>query len=86
MPAEDKVTIDERRKYLQIQRPRYQKANRQERTCLLDEMEGITGLDHKTIIRLMGRKRSDLVRKPRRRPSSSPSCRPLGYRVAFFCD
>lgn len=67
MPTQDKMTIDERLKYLRIQQPRYQKANRKERTRLLDEMERVTGLDRKTIIRHMGRKRNDLVRKPRRR-------------------
>lgn len=67
MPTEDKMTIDERLKYLRIQHPRYLKANRQERTRLLDEMERVTGLDRKCLIRLMGRKRNDLVRKPRRK-------------------
>jgi hypothetical protein len=67
MPTEDRMTIDERRKYLRIQHPHYRKANRQERTRLLNEMEGITGLDRKTLIRLMALKRSDLTRKPRRK-------------------
>jgi len=35
MPTQDKMTIDERFKYLRIQHPRYQKANRKERTRLL---------------------------------------------------
>jgi len=67
MPTQDKMTIDERLKYLRIQHPRYQKAKRQERTRLLDEMERVIGLDRKTIIRHMGHKRKDLVRKPRRK-------------------
>lgn len=48
MPNEDKMTMDERLKYLRIQHPHYQKGNRQERTRLLDEMERVTGLDRKT--------------------------------------
>lgn len=67
MPTEDKMTIGERLKYLRIQHPHYQKANRQARSRLLEEMERVTGLDRKTIIRHMGRKRSDLVRKHRRK-------------------
>jgi len=67
MPTEEKMSIDERRKYLRIQHPHYQKATRQERTALLDEMERVTGLGRKTLIRSMGRERDNLVRKPRRR-------------------
>lgn len=67
MPTEDKMTIDERLKYLRIQHPHYQKADRQARSRLLDEMERVTGLDRKTIIRHMRRKPGDLVRKPRRK-------------------
>lgn len=70
MPTEDKMTIDERLKYLRIQYPHYQKANRKERTRLLDEMERVTGLDRKSLIRHMGRSRNDLVRKPRRKQRS----------------
>ena len=67
MPTEGKMSIDERRKYLRIEHPHYQKATRQERTGLLEEMERVTGLGRKTLIRLMGQKRDDLVRKPRRK-------------------
>jgi hypothetical protein len=67
MPTEDRMTIEERRKYLRIQHLHYQKANRQGRTRLLNEMEGITGLDRKTLIRLMALERSDLTRKRRRK-------------------
>lgn len=67
MPTEDTMTIDERFKYLRIQHPRYQKASRKERTRMLDEMEKITSLDRKTLIRHMTSDRQDLVRKPRRK-------------------
>ena len=53
MPHEDKMTIDERYKYLRIQQKRYQKAGRNERGQMLDEMEGVTGLNRKTLIRHM---------------------------------
>lgn len=64
MPEQETMTIDERRKYLRIVQPRYRKADRQGRGVLLDEMEAVTGLDRKTIIRLL---RGDLQRRPRRR-------------------
>ena len=64
MATEEKMTIDERRKYLRRMKRRYIKATRQGRSQLLDEMMYITNLDRKTLIRLMS---SDLERKPRQR-------------------
>jgi len=64
MPEHDAMTIDERRKYLKIMRPRYKAADRRGRGALLDEMEQVTGLDRKTVIRLM---HGSLERKPRQR-------------------
>lgn len=62
MPKEEKMTLDERRKYLKIQQRRYKKDKRKERTNLLSEMEETTGLHRKSLIRLM---KSDLKRKVR---------------------
>jgi hypothetical protein len=64
MKDEDRMTIDERRKYLRIKQKRYLKADRTERSQLLDEMEEVTGLHRKSLIRLM---RGDLARQPRSR-------------------
>ena len=64
MSIEDKMTIDERRKYLHKIQKRYHKAKRKEKGRLLDEMEQVTELDRKHLITLM---RSDLKRKARRR-------------------
>lgn len=63
MPNEEKMTLDERRKYLRMQQKRYYPANRKERGQLLDEMESVTGLHRKALIRLL---HSDLKRKLRR--------------------
>lgn len=63
MTNDDKMTINERRKYLRIMQKRYAQASHQNRSLLLDEMEHITGLDRKTLVRAM---RADLERKPRR--------------------
>jgi len=62
MNTELRMNLDERRKYLRMQRVRYLEAGRAERGRLLDEMEQVTQLDRKTLIRLM---RHDPVRKPR---------------------
>ena len=64
MPERDTMTIDERRKYLKIMRPRYRKATRREQSALLDEMQQVTALNRKTLIRLM---LGSLERKPRQR-------------------
>jgi hypothetical protein len=62
MPIEDKMTIDERRKYLHTMRKRYVDAPRKGRTQLLDEMEAVTGMHRKALIRLM---KGPLARKGR---------------------
>ncbi len=64
MSNQEKMNIDERRKYLRIVKPRYKQAGRKEKVQLLDEMEAVTGLDRKTLIRLM---KGNLKRKPRSR-------------------
>ena len=67
MSIEDRMTIDERRKYLRKMQERYLQADRRERGRLLDEMETITGLHRKSLIRLM---KGSLARQPRRRQRS----------------
>jgi len=48
-----RMSIDERRKYLKLVAPRYSKAGRVERSGLLAEMVEVTGLHHKSLLRLM---------------------------------
>lgn len=64
MSKNDKMTIDERRKYLRLMQPRYREAGRKVKGQLLDEMEEVTSLDRKSLIRLLN---GSLERKPRRR-------------------
>ena len=64
MPNEEKMTLSERRKYLRLIRKRYVKASRLERGRLLDEMEAVTRLHRKSLIRLMS---GSLERKVRRK-------------------
>ena len=54
MPNEERMTIDERYKYLRMRQRVYAfGANRKEGSRLLDEMEQVSGLSRKTVIRHM---------------------------------
>jgi hypothetical protein len=53
MPADDKMTMDERRKYLRQMQKRYRETDRSVREQLLDEMEQMIQLHRKSLIRLM---------------------------------
>ena len=67
MTTEDRMTIEERYKYLRRMKTRYVKAGRKERGRLLDEMEAVTGLHRKSLIRLL---QGELTRRTRRRERS----------------
>ncbi len=62
MPAEH-MSVDERRKYLKIMLPRYAQANRLEQGRLLDEMQAVTALHRKSLLRLLHA--DNLQRQPR---------------------
>jgi len=57
------MTIDERRKYLRLMRARYFQADRAGRSQLLDEMQTVSGMHRKSLIRLLHK--CDLARRPR---------------------
>ena len=59
------MTISERRKYLERMEGRYRRADRLDRGRLLDEMEAMTGLHRKSLLRLLGT--NGLERQPRTR-------------------
>jgi len=54
MPSNERMSVNERRKYLKLVVPRYAKSRRKERGQLLTEMGEVTGLHRKSLIRLMG--------------------------------
>ena len=64
MLADVEMSINERRKYLKLMLPRYLRADRAGRGELLDEMEQMTKLHRKALIRLLGQ--DSLDRQPRR--------------------
>ena len=53
MPTEEQMTVSERRKYLKLMKPRYQQASRAEQSTLLREMQQVTGLHRKSLLRLL---------------------------------
>ena len=53
MPSNEKMTVDERRKYLKLLRPRYARGGRAERSALLTEMAAVTELHRKSLLRLL---------------------------------
>jgi len=64
MCREEKMTIDERRKYLRTMKKRYVRADRKTKAHLLDEMGAVTSMHRKSLTRLMN---GSLERKARRR-------------------
>ena len=64
MPESDTMPIDERHKYLERMVPRYRQATRADQRRLLDEMEAMTRLHRKSLVRLLAP--GGLIRHPRR--------------------
>jgi hypothetical protein len=89
MTTEEKMPVDDRFKYLGRVKPRYVQAGRKERGRLLDEMEAMTGLHRKSLIRLIN---GDLKRKPRRRergrtygPEVDDALRVIARSMNYIC-
>jgi hypothetical protein len=53
MPTEEQMTVTERRKYLKLMKPLYAKADRSEQSRMLSDMEQVTGLHRKSLLRLL---------------------------------
>ncbi len=83
MTTEEEMTINERRKYLRKMRSRYIKAKRQERSELLNEMEAVTGLHRKSLVRLM---RGSLERTPRSRQRSKTYSDEVSRAIRVIAD
>jgi hypothetical protein len=68
MPPDKLMSINERRTYLGIQVLRYANADKAERAQLLNEMEAVTRMHRKSLIRLLA---GDLTRHPRQKQRGS---------------
>lgn len=64
MSVTDVMTINERRKYFSRMQDRYSQSSRAQRSRLLDEMEAVTQLHRKSLVRLMN---ASLERRTRQR-------------------
>lgn len=89
MPDEG-MTVDERRKYVNRMRVRYEAGGRQERGLLLDEMEQVTDMHRKSLIRLLGA--ADVLRKPRAKerdreygPAVDDAIRVISESLDYIC-
>jgi len=69
MSEKDEMTIDERRKYLHKMWGRYRLATKKEKGCILDEIEHVTGLHRKSIIRILNGRLSRKKRTSERGPT-----------------
>ncbi len=90
MPSDDKMTIDETRKYLAVMQRRYRVADKKGRAVLLEEMEAFTGKHRKSLTRLMNC--PDLSRKPRGKqrgrvygPEVDDAIRVIAESLDFIC-
>lgn len=83
MPVDDNMSIDERRKYLRKMQQRYEKAERREQSQLLDEMQAVTQMHRKSLIRLMG---SDLERQRRERQRGPRYTGEVRYALSVMVD
>jgi transposase InsO family protein len=89
MTTEEKMTVDERRKYLRKMKKRYVRASRKEQGRLLDEMKAVTDMHRKSLTRLMN---SSLERKPRCRqrgaiygPEVDDALRVISESLDYIC-
>jgi hypothetical protein len=67
MGSEEKMTVDERYKYLRVLHRRYEVASRQERGRLLDEAAAITGLERKYLSHVLNKEGPIRKRRERQR-------------------
>src|ERR1700721_1573862 len=65
MQTEDEMIVNERRKYLKRMKPLYLKASKAEKGDLLNQMQEVTGLHRKSLLRLLHAK--TLQRQPRQK-------------------
>lgn len=75
MSADEKMSIDERYKYLRRMQKRYRQANDGEKGRLLDEMEAVTEQHRKSLIRLMNGTLERQARKRQRGRTYGPEVR-----------
>ena len=66
MAETDPMTVNERRKYIHKIWGRYRDSTKQEKSLLLDEAVKVTGLHHKSIVRILNGNSPRAVWRPAR--------------------
>jgi hypothetical protein len=72
MATDETMNIDERYKYLRMMRPSYQKADREKKQQMLDDMQAVTGLHRKALIRRLNGRLTRQVRHRERSKTYGP--------------
>jgi len=89
MSTEEKMTIDERYKYFRMMKRRYERADRQEKGKMLDEMQAFTGQHRKGLIRSMNGSPERQPRAKQRGSSYGPAVddalRVIAETLDFIC-
>jgi hypothetical protein len=81
MSETEAMNIDERRKYIHKMWGRYRTSNKREKSELLDEIEAVTGMHRKAIIRLLNGR---LSRKKRSRERGRVYGAEISYAVRLI--
>ena len=82
-----KMSIEERFNYLSIQYDRYKECtSRKEKSALLKETAEVAELDHKTVIRHMGKRPQRKKRRKQRQPTYDAPVQDVVHLVAKTLD
>lgn len=86
MSEQDEMTIDERRKYLHKMWGRYRDGTKEEKRQMLDDMEHVTGMHRKSIIRILNGRLSRKKRSRERGPTYGSSVMYLVRKISKALD
>ena len=86
MSEKDEMTIDERRKYLYKMWGQYRGSSKAEKGVMLDQMEQLTGMHRKSIIRIINGRLSRKKRTTQRGPTYGPKVRNAAVKVSEALD
>ena len=78
------MSLESRREYLQRMRDRYRQASRSEKTLLLDEMEQVTQMHRKSLVRLL--RSPSLERRKRHRQRGKAYGADVQHVLAIICE
>jgi len=86
MSETDEMTINERRKYLHKMWGRYREGHKKEKSRMLDEMELVTGLSRKSIIRILNGRLSRKKRTKERGPTYGAEVMNAVWKISSMLD